>query len=291
MHTSVRKEHPMAGQMAILATAILMSTNGLFIKLLPWHPMVITSIRSMIALVFLLTVRLISPPPKNAKNPPIPLITAAVLFVLTMYSFIIANKLTTAANAIVLQYTAPIWAALLGWWLIKEKPFPEHWGALVFIFAGLALFLWDGLGRGSLLGDALAVICGICWGAYSVFSRMLKNGNPGDALLLAHLIGAVVGIPFIFLYPPSISPSSVLSILYMGIFQIGLASLFLAYGLKRVSAVQTMLISTTEPLLNPIWVLAITGERPTPVALIGGAIIISAVLASSLIGMRRENLK
>lgn len=289
MNTAVRKEHPMSGQIAILATAILMSTNGLFIKLLPWHPMVITSIRSFIAIFFLLIIRVIVPPPKNVKNPTVPLIIAAILFVLTMYTFIIANKITTAANAIVLQYSAPIWAALLGWALVKEKPRWENWAALVFISGGLLLFLRDGLASGALLGDALAVCCGICWGAYSVFTRMLKNGNPADALIIAHIIGAAVGIPFIIIYPPSISVNSVLSILYMGTIQIGLASILLAYGLKRIRAVQAMLISTIEPLLNPIWVLAITGERPSPVAIAGGAIIITTVLVSSIIGMRRDS--
>ena len=278
----------MAGQIAILATAVLMSTNGLFIKLLVWHPAVIACLRSLIAMVFLLVVRYIVPPPKNAKNPPVPLFVAAILFVATMYTFVIANKLTTAANAIVLQYGAPIWAGLLGWWLIKEKPHLENWGALVFIFGGMALILGGDLGRGALLGDGLAVLCGICFGAYSVFMRMMKDGNPCDALLLAHMIGALIGLPFIFLHPPEITLTSVLSILYMGIFQIGVASILLAYGLKRVRAIQVMLISTVEPILNPLWVFVVTGEQPAPVAVLGGAIIVSAVVVSSLIGKRRE---
>ena len=117
---------------------------------------------------------------------------------------------------------------------------------------------------------------------------MLKDGNPRDAMLLVHVITAVTGIPFIVMHPPVFSLPSVLAVLYMGFFQVGLASLCLAYGLKRIRAVQAMFISTAEPLLNPVWVLLVTGERPAPAAIAGGAIVISAVLASSLIGKRRE---
>ena len=288
MTKAVIKDEKSAGRTAILATAVLMSTNGLFIKLLVWHPVVITGLRSLLAAVFLLVVRLAAPPPKGFKNPPFPFWAAATIFAATMFIFVIANKLTTSANAIMLQYSSPIWAALLGWWLIKEKPHWEHWAAMLLVFGGLALFFRDDLGRGALLGNALAVLSGIFYGAQSVFLRMMKNGNPRDALLMAHFISAIVGIPFIFIYPPSLSASSLLSILYMGTIQIGLASLLFAYGLKRISAVQAMLIAMVEPVLNPVWVMAIIGEKPSVTALAGGAIIIAAVAASSLIGKRRE---
>ena len=279
----------MAGQLAVLGTAVLMSTAGLTIKLLPWHPFVITGVRSIISATFLIVLRIIFPPLKNVKNRRLPLFMAAILFAAMMFSFVSANKLTTAANAVFLQFGGPIWAALLGWVLIKEKPHWEHWGALVFVFGGLALFLRDGLGKGAISGDILAVFCGIFFGAHTVFLRMLKEGNPRDAMLLAHAISALIGIPFIVLYPPSFSVPSVLAILYMGIFQIGLASVLLAYGLKRIRAVQAMLITVAEPLLNPVWVLLITGEKPSLTALFGGAIIITAVVASSLISKRRED--
>jgi len=292
MSVSQPQKQQMAGQAAVLVTAFLWSTSGLLIKLLPWNPMVITGLRSFFAAVFILIVRLIVPPPKGTKNPPLPLIAGAIAYVLTMYTFVIANKLTTAANAIMLQYSAPAWAALLGWLLIREKPHWEHWGALALIAGGLFLFFTDssGLGAGALTGDALALFSGVTLGANSVFLRMQKEGNPRDSMLLAHAISAVISVPFIFLYPPSLSVPSVLTILYMGFFQIGLASVLFAYGLTKISAVQAMLIAILEAILNPIWVLAINGEKPTPRALAGGLIIIGAVVASSLIGKRREDL-
>jgi drug/metabolite transporter (DMT)-like permease len=138
------------------------------------------------------------------------------------------------------------------------------------------------------MGDGIAVLSGVLFGAHSVFLRMMKDGNPRDAMLMAHLISAVTSIPFLFLYPPELSASNVLPILYMGTIQLGLASALFAYGIKRISAVQAMLIATAEPILNPIWVLVITGERPSVSAIIGGGVIISAVVISSIIGKRRE---
>lgn len=288
MRTIIQNDQRLAGQMAIFATALLMSTNGLFIRLLPWHPMVIAGMRSIIAAVFLLVFRMIFPPPKGVKNPPIPLWICGFLFAGTMITFVIANTITTAANVILLQYGAPVWAALLGWLLIKEKPHWEQWGALVLVIIGLLIFLRDGLGTGALLGDGIAVFSGLLFGANSVMLRKLKNGNPSDAMLLAHVICAVIGAPFIFLHPPALSMAPVLTILYMGIVSIGFGAFLFAYGIKRIPAIQAMLITVFEPLLNPVWVLLITGERPAPAAIVGGAMILAAVIASSVIGKRRE---
>ena len=285
------KRQQMTGQGAILISAFLMSTNGLFIKIIPWHPMVITGLRGAVAALLLLIVRLIIPPKKNVKNPPFPLWAGAISYSSAIVMFITANKLTTAANVILLQYSAPIWAALLAWLFVREKPHWELWGALILVLGGLTFFFRDALGQGAFLGNTLAIVSGIVFGAQSVFMRMMKDGNPRDSMLLTHILCAAAGLPFVFLYPPSITVSSVASILYMGIFQIGLASLLFAYGIKFIPALLAMLTQVVEPILNPVWVLAITGEKPSPAVLPGGAIIITAVLASSFIGMRREDQK
>ena len=278
----------MAGQAAMLATAFLWSTSGLLIKLLAWHPVVIAGSRSVIAALFLLAIRAISPPPANAKNPSFPFWGAVFGNVFTMLTFVTANKLTASANVILLQYGAPVWAALLGWWLIREKPRWEHWLALTLVIAGLFIFFRDGLGSLSFGGDALSVFSGVLFGAHTVFLRMLKDGNPRDAILMSHAITGVISIPFMFLYPPALSVASILPILYMGFIQIGLSSVLFSFGIKRISAVQAMLTATVEPLCNPIWVFIIIGERPSFSALSGGAIILCAVVLSSVISMYRS---
>jgi len=279
------------GQGAVVLTALLWSTSGLFIKLLDWHPVIISSLRSLVAFFFMLGVRLLFPPRWQEKSSPGPLWAGGILYALTMILFVMANKLTTSANAILLQYSAPVWAALLGWVFLGERPHWEHWAALVLVFGGLLLFFQGGIAGGSLLGDSIALLSGITFGANSVALRRMKQGNPRDALLLAQGINILFCIPFLFLSPPVFHVPAVLSLLFMGIVQIGCASLLFAYGIKRIPAVQAMLTAVVEPLLNPLWVFLATGEKPQSNALLGGGIIIAAVVGSSIVGKGRGQKK
>jgi drug/metabolite transporter (DMT)-like permease len=276
------------GQGAILLCAFLWSTSGLFIKLVNWHPVVIAGSRSFMAALFMAAIRFIFPSKFVVKSRKGPLWAGAIVYALTMQSFVIANKLTTSANAIMLQYSAPVWAGLLGWVLIKEKPHWEHWGALVCVFGGLALFFKDSLSGGAFVGDSVALLSGVFFGAHSVLLRMQKDGNPADSMLLAHILNFTFSLPFFFLHFPVFEAPGMTAVLYMGIIQIGCASLLFSFGIKRVSAVQAMLTAMIEPVLNPLWVLVVTGEKPSISAVIGGGIIIAAVMASSVIGKNRE---
>ncbi|GHV62870.1 membrane protein [Spirochaetia bacterium] len=288
-HRTINQHERRKGQGAVFGAAILWSTSGLFIKLIDWHPLAIAGIRSFIAALFLLAVRLIFPPRAGSeKNRLLPLCAGGTLYALTMISFVTANKLTSSANAIMLQYSAPLWASLLGWLLVKEKPHWEHWGALALVAGGLALFFRDGLSTGHLFGDGVAVLSGVFFGAHSAVLRIMKNGNTRDSMLLAHVLNAAIGLPFVIIYTPYFTVQTAISILFMGLIQVGCASILFAYGIKRVSAVQAMLTAMIEPVLNPAWVFAVTGEKPSASALLGGGIIIAAVAASSYIGKRRE---
>ncbi|MDR3172886.1 MAG: DMT family transporter [Treponema sp.] len=279
------------GQGAILCCAILWSTSGLFIKLLDWHPLLIAGGRSAIAALFLFTVRCVSrraAPPSSSRFPVV--MAGSLAYAATMIGFVWANKLTTSANAILLQYTAPIWAALLGWRLIGEKPRWFHWGALALVAAGLFIFFQEDLKDGAFgktaLGDLLALASGLFFGAHSVFLRMQRRGNPVDSLLGAHVICAAAAIPFFFIFSPGFDSRSLGALSFMGLIQVGLASQLFAFGIKRVQAMQALLIAMVEPVLNPLWVFVFTGEQPSAAAFSGGLVIILAVLFSSLLGAR-----
>ena len=272
-----------SGQGAILLCAILWSTSGLFIKLVSWHPAVIAGSRSFLAILFLLLIRLRQEKPKNLLS----LLTSGFWYAATMILFVIANKLTLAANAILLQYTAPIWTCLLGWFFLREKPYWEHWTALVLVFIGMVLVFGNALSHGSILGDILALVSGITFAANSVVLRKHREGNPLDVMICAHILCALYSVPFFFMHPPELSAGNVLSILFMGFFQIGAASALFVYGIKRVRAVQAMLTAAIEPVLNPVWVLIVTGEKPALSVIIGGIIIIAAVVLSSLVNKKR----
>jgi drug/metabolite transporter (DMT)-like permease len=207
-----------------------------------------------------------------------------------MIFFVIANKLTASANAILIQYAAPVWAALLAWFFLKERPHWENWCALVLVSLGMFMVFSGGLASGSMLGDMCALVSGIAFGANSVVLRAKKDGNPADIMFFAHIICVICSLPFFFLYPPTINAQSLLCISFMGIVQIGIASALFAYGIKRIPAVQAMLTSAIEPVLNPVWVLLVTGERPGLSVIAGGAVILSAILFSSILSaLRRRN--
>ena len=296
-HAFIHKEHRMVAQGAIFLCAILWSTSGLFIKLVDWHPMVIAGGRSALAAAFLIAVRLFAPGRKqrqsNVKTSPMDffaLSACGLCYAATMIAFVIANKLTASANVILLQYTAPVWAALLGWLFLRERLRWEHWCALVLVSMGMLLVFSSGLASGSMLGNVVALISGLTFGANSVVMRAKKDGNPADIFIFSHLECALFSIPFFFLHPPTMTANAVLSVVFMGIIQIGAASALFAYGIKRVSAVQAMLIATIEPVLNPVWVLLVVGEKPTVTVLAGGCLIVGAVLFTSILSaLRRRN--
>ncbi|MDR0316282.1 MAG: DMT family transporter [Treponema sp.] len=290
----IYKEHRMIGQGAIFLCAVLWSTSGLFIKLVDWNPVVIAGSRSLLAAVFLLVLRCFSVRRNSAKPVTLKempgLAVCGLCYAATMILFVIANKLTASANAILIQYAAPVWAALLAWFFLREKPRWENWGALVLVSLGMFMVFSGGLAAGSLLGDICALISGIAFGANSVVMRAQKDGNPADIMIAAHIITVLFSIPFFFLHPPVMNAANVLSIAFMGIFQIGAASALFAFGIRRVPAAQAMLTATVEPVLNPVWVLLVTGERPSPSVLAGGGIILAAVLLSSILStLRRRN--
>ena len=265
--------------LAVAACALLWSTGGLFVKLITWNPFAIAGIRSLFGgLVILVFLRR----PRFTWS--FAQIAGAVCYAACMIGFVTANKLTTAANAILLQYTAPVYAAVLGWLILKEKTRALDWVTMAVVIGGMVLFFLDSLTLGGMQGNLLAILSGMFFAGAMVSFRAQKDGSSLESILLSHGITLVVSIPFLWQSAPSLAGWGALA--FLGIFQIGLSSILLNYGVKRVTAVQTLLTAVLEPLFNPIWVFLVLGERPGPRALIGGAIILVAVTLRSVISLR-----
>jgi drug/metabolite transporter (DMT)-like permease len=287
-----RKKNEFPGSAAVFLCAVLWSTSGLFIKLVDAHPLIIAGGRSFIAAITMIALRVFFMRKPFAsfalalKTPAFWL--SGITYAATMILFTIANKLTASANAILLQYSAPAWAAIFGLILIHEKPRAENWISLAVVAAGLLLFFKGSLESASMLGDIIAVISGVCFGLQSVFMRMQSESDPAYGLVLSHIITALAAIPFFFLYTPPFTVSSLGAMLFMGVIQIGLASVLFSYGIKRVNAFAALIIACIEPVLNPLWVLLVTCEKPSATALGGGAVILAAVLFSNMAGILRR---
>lgn len=281
---NVFRDHRASGVLAIAACAFMWSTAGLFIKLLDWNPMAIAGMRSLIAG---LTILVWLKRPRFTWS--FAQVAAAVANMLTMVLFVYANKATTAANAILLQYSAPIFTAFFGAWLLHENPRREHLLAFPFVAAGMLIFFMDDVSMGSLVGNLAAAASGVTFGLYFVFMRMQKTESPLQSILLSHLMTAVVALGMACFLPfPILTTSSLLAILVLGVVQIGLGAIFFAYGIQRVTAVQAMLVALIEPTFNPVWVFLSTGERPGSHAILGGLLIVGAVTAASVVTVRQS---
>ena len=260
------------------ATAFLWSIAGLFIKVIDWNPIAIAGMRSFIASIVIFI---------YLKHPnfhfSFPQIAAAVSNAATMLLFVSANKTTTSANAILLQYFAPVLTVFIGAILIKERPRIEHFVALPLVVAGMIIMFFDELSGGKFFGNVLAIISAITFSLYFVFMRMQKDGSPIESILLSHWLTAIICIIMSFFLPtPHVTLKSIFAILVLGIVQIGLSAILFSIAIKRVSAVQANLIAVIEPVFNPIWVFFAIGEAPGINTVIGGGIIVLAVTIASM---------
>jgi drug/metabolite transporter (DMT)-like permease len=275
------------GALALAATAFFWSLAGLFIKLVDWQPFAIAGSRSLVAAVFLL---LYMRKPRFTFSGA--QIGAAIAYAATMLMFVYANKNTSSANAILLQYGAPIYTGILSPLLIKERPRLEHIIGFIVVALGMAIFFLGDLGGGSLVGDIVAVGSGISFACYFVFMRMQKDGSPLESSVLAHLLTAFIAIIVsLFLPVPAFSGGALAAILGLGVVQSGIAAVLFAWGIRRVPATEGILIVGLEPVFNPLWVFLAMGERPSSNALAGGVLIFAAVIVSSMVSARREQAK
>jgi drug/metabolite transporter (DMT)-like permease len=281
----MENQNKQMGLAAMAATAFFWSIAGLFIKVIDWNPVAIAGARSFIAsFVILLYLK------KPAIHWSFPQVAAAIANAATMLLFVSANKTTTAANAILLQYMAPILTAFLGAWVLKERIRREHFAAFVFVTAGMIIMVSEDLGGGKLLGNFLALMSAITFSVYFVFMRMQKNDSPLESILLSHWLTAGICLAASFFLPvPNFTPKAIGAILVLGVVQSGLTSILFSIAIKRVSAVTASLIAVIEPVFNPLWVFLAIEETPSLNTLIGGGIIIVSVATASIInGYRRE---
>lgn len=258
----------------LLIASILWSTGGMLIKMVDWNPVAIAGSRSGIsALLMFAYLR----KPKFTKSKV--QIAGACFYASTVILFVVANKMTTAANVILLQYTAPIWVAFLGAWILKEKTLRVDWLSILMVSGGMVLFFMGDLGDGALMGNVLAVLSGVFLALTVVFLRLQKDGSQIEMTLLGNVFTFIVSIPFILQSMPDLQ--SIIGIIILGIFQLGISYILFSLAVRHVSAFEAILIPVIEPVLNPIWVFLATGEQPGELAVLGGLIVVLSVTLRS----------
>ena len=267
---------------AMLLSILFGSTAGLFIKLSSWDAMPLNGARSLVAAI---TVWIFLRRPNFTWSRA--QIGGAVFYALMLITFIQANRWTTAANAAFLQYTSPLWVALFSIWRLRERPQRSDWLTMFAIAVGMLLFFGGKLSPEGLRGNLIAVVSGMCVALFLIALRQQKDGSPTETVLLGNLIAAAIGLPFIMFGDQPLNIREISIILFLGIFQLGLTFILVTLAIKKLSAMESILIESLAPVLNPVWVFLFINEIPTPSAIAGAAVIVSAVTIRAITAARQ----
>lgn len=274
------------GPLYIILAAIFWSFGGLLGKLIPWSGITIAALRGLFAAI---TIGIYRRSFRFRLNRSI--LLAALSLTLTTILFMVANKLTSSANAIVLQYTSPIFIILLTIFIYKQKPRKRDLFAILGVFIGISLFFFEQLQSGHILGDLLGLASGLTF-AGVFFANKLSNASPIDATFVGNLLSILL-IPLVFFdqgFVMNQNPQVWVLIIVMGVFQLGFGYIFFALGIKQTQATTASIIATLEPVLNPLWVFLVLGEKPTLLALLGALIVLVTVMIYNFI-VTKDNFK
>jgi len=260
----------------VLAAAIIWSTGGLFIKWTTLSGLELSFGRSLLAAI---TVAIFTRSEGFGLNRVTAL--AAILYAALLLLFVLATKETTAANAIFLQYTAPLYVLVLEPIFYKEKFRQRDLLTVIFCVIGMSLFFVGKLRPQDVTGNLLALASGVCFASYFLLLRhsSSRNVNRASSVIYGNLLVVLVAAPAGLKALPDISLHDALSVIYLGVVQIGVAYTLFTLGMARgIRSLDAGIVGYIEPVLNPVWVFLVIGEQPSKWALVGGAIIVGAVV-------------
>lgn len=273
------------GALFVFLSAVCFSFGGLLMKMIPWNGLAINSARNVFSILVLVLFFRISHH-KLVINRTVLIGAAAITGTNILYC--LANKLTTAGNTIILQFTMPIWVMIFSLLLFKKKPRRLDVVAAILVLAGVVCFFVDSLSSGHLLGDALALLSGIFYAGVFMMNAS-EDSDPLSSVLLGMALNVLTGLPFLIRERPFSAGFGIWGlILALGIFQLGLSYVFLTKGLETTPPITASLISGIEPVLNPLLVAVFYGEMLTPLSLVGAAIVFISVLGYNLLNIRRQ---
>ena len=277
----MKSKPPYFGTLMMLSASILFSTGGILCKLVPWSALAINGTRNLLASmvigVYLLAIR-----HKLRFNLMTLFGAVCMCGVTTLY--IMANKLTTAGNTIILQYSAPIWIILMSFVFLRKKPVRRDVIAIIFVFIGIIFFFLDSIGAGNTLGNVLALISGIFYAGLFMLNSLPK-ADALSSLFLGQLGTGLIFTPFI-LNETDFSAVPLIAVAALGFFQVGLAYIFFNLGTKLIPPVTASIINGLEPILNPLLVMIFWKEMLSPLSLVGAVIVLATILIYNVINAR-----
>jgi drug/metabolite transporter (DMT)-like permease len=261
--------------------ATLFSTSGLLIKLITISPLALVGARGIVAsIVIAIWLRR----PRFTWS--LPQVGGGVALALAQIFFVIATRETTAANAIFIQYTAPVLVAVFGIWFLGERAKSYDWLTMGAIGIGLYLIFSGDFSLRGAWGEVSAMLSGISFAWLFLFLRKQKDTSTTETVLLGNIVAAVIGTPFLFFESPTLADWG--GILFLGVLQLGIPFIILSLAIKQLTAVEAIMIQTLEPILNPVWVFLVIGETPTSLELTGGLVVLFAVTARGVLAGRQS---
>lgn len=279
----MKEKNPLYGPSMMLLASVCFSLGGLLCKMIPWSPIAINGVRDLIgSLVIGIYVILTH---HKLKMNRIVFFGAVCMFGVTTL-FVMANKMATAANTIVLQYTAPVWIILMMWVFFREKPQKIDVITITIVFAGILCFFLNDLKGGGLAGDLVAVGSGVFYAGLFILNSF-ENGDALSSIFFGQLGAGVILTPFLAL-ETDFSAVTVTAAVILGAVQVGLAYVFFYQGTKYTRPVSASLIAGVEPVLNPIFVAIFLDEMIPPLSVIGAVIVIAAILFYNLYKLKAD---
>ena len=280
---SVRK-----ATLVMMLVSVMWSIAGVLFKYIDCNPIVIAGIRSFIAAMTVLVYMLVSRTKFVFTKQTM---LNAVVCALTFFCFVGANKLTSSANAIVLQYSAPVFVLLYQLFFRHQKPKFSDIVCVLVTIIGVSIFVWESLGNGRLLGDIVAILSAIGFAGIFIVVGEADQTTSINGVFQGQLLTALVGIPFVFFTENTFNAQTAGLFLILGVIQLGIPYLLVAIAGPYCPPLVSTIVTVFEPLLNPLWVALIYGEIPGVLSFIGGIIVIVNVLVYCIIRDKREAKK
>ena len=276
------KEHTATLQMLLCAT--LWSIAGILFKLIPWNGFAVAGMRSLIAgITIYVCMRLMGQRYiLNRKT-----LIAGFFSGCTYLCFTVANKLTTSANAIVLQFTSPIFIIIYSALFFGRQPRRQDIAVVLATLFGISLFFFDQLKPGYLTGNFVAIAAGMFMAGMYVAVGEIEEAERFYGILNGQALTFLAGFPFCLATKPPITPTAVTALVILGVFQLGLSYVLYVKASKYCPPLACSLLGAVEPLLNPVWVFLFNGERPGVFALLGAAVVITSITVWSICGQEK----
>lgn len=261
----------------MVACAVMWSIGGILMKYIDCNPFFIAGGRSFISSMVVLLYMYTSKMKVQFNRQSVP---AGISLCGCVTCFVCANKMTTAANAIVLQYVSPAVVLIISALFLGQKLKKMEVGVVALTFAGILLFFMDELDLGSMAGNFVAIISGTFMGAMFIFNARIDDmAVKMSGILFAHMMTALIGLPVgIVSGHVNLDFRAVLFLIILGIVQLGIPYVLFAKASSLISPLSCSLLGMIEPLLNPVWVALFYGEIPGIFALAGGVIVLGAVV-------------